>query len=281
VVQDLRHAMDEAGASTSDITWNCEGLVAAAKTDDAGYTVELAIPLASIGGTAKPGTHFAGNICRERYAGRTRRQGPDLQSWTATQTGFNDSKYFSRIVLVDRDGSSRFFNATAPAPKPVLYKVDGKNPWTLSRESIRAVADQDRVRYEMKCPRVADKGRTYGGFGIKLDPPVDVSRYPYAEIVFRKPSPDLMLEMIYRYTDKDGAEHTNYFVFSPWGDGSKAHQVFTGRLARGHQRDKPAPHLLKGVTVYGVVSGVKTPIACDFTVEWIRICRYPLEGDQP
>jgi len=199
-----------------------------------------------------------------------------LQAWSTTQGAFCDGRYFGKIVLAERDAWSRFFNVETRSPAPVLYKAESGKPWKLSRESIKAVPDQDRVRYEIKCPAVEPKGRAYAGVGFKLDPPVDVSQRPYAEILFTKVSPDIMLELVYHYVGVDGKDYTNYFLPSRWGDGTPAPQLFARRLTQGHHRDRPAPKLLKAVTVYGVVEGKKTPLDCDFDLRWIRICKQPL-----
>ena len=274
-VQDFAHTLNEAGVDVNDLTWDCDGLVAAAKADSQGYTVEVKAPLASLAGAAKPGALFYANVCRERYSGSDGAP-VQLQAWSTTQGAFCDGKYFGKIVLTDGDGWSRFFNVETRSPAPVLYKAESKKPWVLSRESIEAVAEQDRVRYEIHCPAVEPKGRVYAGASFKLDPPVDVSGHPYAEIVFTKASPDVMLELIYHYVGADGKNYTNYFLPSTWGEGSKAPQVFVRNLSEGHHRDRPAPKLLKNVTVYGVVQGKNTPLDCDFSLRWARICKDPL-----
>ena len=275
-VQDFAHTLNEAGVDVGDLTWDCDGLVAAAKADEKGYTVEVRIPLASVAGAAKPGTIFHANVCRERYTESEGRAPAQLQAWSTTQGAFCDGRYFGKIVLSEGDAWRHFFNVETPSPAPVLYKAESRKPWALSRESIKAVAEQDRVRYEIKCPAIEPKGRIYAGVSFKLDPPVDVSRHPYAEIVFTKASPDVMLELIYHYVGADGKDYSNYFLPSPWGEGSQAPQVFVRSLAQGHYRDRPAPTLLKNITVYGVVQGKKTPMDCDFSVRWVRICKDPL-----
>lgn len=259
-----------------DLTWDCDGLVAAAKADDRGYTVELKLPFASVGATAKPGIIFHANVCRARYVESQGHAAAQLQTWSTTQGAFRDGQYFGKIVLAEHDAWRRFFNVETSSPTPVLYKVDNNNPWTLSRESIKSVAEQDRVRYEMKCPAIDPKGRIYAGVSFKLDPPVDVSRHSYVEIVFTKASPDIMLELIYHYVGVDGKDYNNYFLPSPWGDGTPAPQVVVNNLKESHHRDRPVPKLLKNITVYGVVQGKRTPLDCDFSLRWIRVCKHPL-----
>ena len=277
-VQDFQHTLNEAGVDVNDLSWDCDGLVAAARVDDGGYTVELGIPLTAIGGAPKAGDVFHANVCRERYSGSER---AELQAWSTTQGAFADGKYFGRIVMAENDAWRRFFNAETQSPATVLYKVDKEHPWTPDRDAIRAIPEQDHVRYEIACPKVADEGRVYAGFSVPVDPPVDVSQHPFAEIAFRKADHDLMLELIYEYVDAEGKDARNYFIFSSWGDGTPAPQLFTRRLAEGHHRDRPAPRLLKRVTVYAVVSGAKTPNESDFAIHWIRICNDTLERQQP
>ncbi|MBI3922407.1 MAG: DUF4838 domain-containing protein, partial [Armatimonadetes bacterium] len=281
VVQDFRHSVNEAGADLNDLTWDCEGLVTAAKVDEKGYSIELKIPLARIGLPPKSGENLYGNICREKYSNADESTPEELQAWSTTQGAFADAKYYGRMLLVAEDGWALFPNPEVPPPGPVLYRVDEQNPWTIAPEAIRAAVEQGRFRYTMNCPKVSDKGRTYGGFGAKMDSPVDVTKFPYIEVVFRKPSRDLMLELIYNYIGEDGKDSSNYFVFSRWGEGSEAPQVFSARVTEGNEKDRPAPRQLRSVTVYGVVEGGKTPLDCDFDVQWIRVCKDPLRGPQP
>jgi hypothetical protein len=155
----------------------------------------------------------------------------------------------------------------------VLYKVNAENPWTNTPEAIKTVAEQDRVQYLMQCPDVGEKGRTYGGFGLKLDPPLDVAQFPALEICFTKPHLDLMLEVIYNYTAADGNDYSNYFIVSTFGEVNAAPTTFSRPFAEAHEAEKPAPQTIKNLTVYGVVEGVRTPLECDFSVHWLRICK--------
>jgi len=277
-VQDFQHTVNEAGVDASDLSWNCDGLKAAAQTDANGYTVEVGVPLAAIDGAAASGTMFHANVCRERYSGGDQAQ---LQAWSVTQTGFADGRYFGRIVMTEGDAWRRFFNEKTPSSGAVLYRVDKNHPWTLDRSAIRAVPEQDSVRYEMACPKVADDGRVYAGFSVRLDPPVQVSPQTSVEVAFHKADPDVMLELIYNYASEEGKEASNYFIFSPWGDFSAAPQLFVRQFADGHERDRPAPRMLKSVTVYGVVSGAKTPTETNFALHWIRVCGDTLQRQQP
>ncbi len=281
VVQDFRHSVNEAGADVPSLTWNCEGLVTQAKVDDKGYTVEMKIPLAQVGGAPKPGGSLYGNICREKYT-LSDGNGPDgLQAWSATQGAFADARYFGRMLFVPEEGWALFAQPEAAPPAPVLYKVDAQNPWTIAPDTIRASLDRGGFHYAMNCPKVDDKGRTYAGFGAKVDPPVDVTQFPNLEVVFRKPNRDVMLEIIYNYEGADGKPASNYFILSRFGEENAAPQVFSAPLAQGHERDRPAPRLLKSITVYAVVEGGKTPLECDFTVQWIRVGKETLRGVQP
>ncbi|OGV80317.1 MAG: hypothetical protein A3K18_09665 [Lentisphaerae bacterium RIFOXYA12_64_32] len=279
-IQDFRHSVNEAGADITDLNWNCGGAIAAAKVDAQGYTVELKLPLAAVGGAAKPGALFYANICREKYSLADGASPDSLHAWCATQGGFSDAKYFGRIVLADTDGWRLFFNQETQPPSPVLYKAEGKD-WIAAPDTITAVPEQDRVRFAMKCPAVAQNGRTYGGFTVALDPPVDPARFPVAEIAFRKPSLDVMLELVYGYIGDDGKDYSNYFLPSRAGEVNEATQVFAGAFANAWDKDKPPPKLIKSITVYGVVEGPKTPIECDFALEWLRVCKESLRPPQP
>jgi hypothetical protein len=282
VIQDIAYSVNEGGADVIDRDWTCAGAAAAATVDDTGYTVELKVPLADVGGNATPGTIFYANLCRERYAAAEAGQPAELQSWSVTQGSFSEGRYFGKVLLATADGWQRTFNAESPLPDPVLYKVDAQNPWVLSREAIRALPERDQVRFAMDCPQVAAKdGRTYGGFGVKLDPPVDAALFPCVEVAFRKRNPEVMLELIYAYVGEDGKDATNYFVFSPAGEISASQSVFAGRFAAGWEQGKAAPRQIKGLTIYAVVEGGKTPLACDFAVQWLRVCRETLRPPQP
>ena len=169
---------------------------------------------------------------------------PDgLQSWSATQGGLRRRGATSaRSGWWTEDGWSLFLNEeTAATRRRCCYKVDAANPWTVTPDAIRAVAEQDGVRYLMQCPQVDDEGRTYGGFEVKLDPPVDVTAFPAVEMVFTKPSPDVMLELIYNYDDDQGREGHAYFLPSTYGEGGTAPRVFTARFSEGLEPSADAP----------------------------------------
>ena len=270
-VLDLRNTLNEAGVDVSDRGWDCQGVEAAGKRDDGGFTVELKVPLASVGGASDRSVVYA-NICREKYSGGEGGVPAGLQSWSATQGAFAEGRYFGKLRLVDRDGWSLFFGQETIPPRPVLYKVDAANPWTLTPDAIRAVADQDAARYLMQCPQVDEKGRTYGGFGVKLDPPVDAVAFPSVEMLFTKPSPDVMLELIYNYVDEKGKEGHAYFLPSTYGEGGAAPRVFVGRFTEGMEPSAGTPRFIKSLTVYGVVEGGKTPLETEFSLNWIRVC---------
>ena len=109
---------------------------------------------AQVGGSAKPGTVFYANVCRERYSAAANGEPAELQSWSVTQGGFNEGRYFGRALLATSDGWQRFFGAETAPPEPVLFKVDAQNPWVLVREAIRAMPERDQVRFAMDCPPV-------------------------------------------------------------------------------------------------------------------------------
>ena len=271
VVQDLAHTLNEGGANISDQSWDCKGVQTGAQVDDRGWTVELAIPLASIGGQAAAGTAFAANIAREKYSGGDGTEPDQMQSWSATQGGFDDGRYFGRLVMSDGDRAATWFNEQTPAPAPVLLKVDKDNPWVVAPDSIQAVPEQDHVRYVIEAPKVDDKGRIYAGFGLKLDPSVDAAGVTGIEMAFTKADPDVMLELIYNYTAADGKDYSNYWLPSRYGEGSAVPQVFSGRFNEANEGGKPAPVKLKSVTVYAVMEGAKTPADTEFSVEWVRV----------
>ena len=282
VIQDLAYSLNEGGTDVANRDWTCSGATAAATVDDRGYTVELKVPLAAVGGGASPGTLLYANVCRERYSDATAGQPAELQSWSVTQGGFNEGRYFGRVLLATADGWQRFLNAETPLPDTVLFKVDAANPWVVAPTAIRAVAERDQVRFAMDCPPVAEVGgRTYGGFQVTLDPPVDAALFPCLEVAFRKSNPEIMLELIYAYVGEDGKDATNYFVFSPYGEISASQSLFAGGFAAGSEKGKSAPRQIKGLTLYGVVEGAKTPLACDFAVQWLRVCRETLREPQP
>lgn len=116
------------------------------------------------------------------------------------------------------------------------------------------------------------KGRTYGDFGVKLDPPVDAVAFPSVEVLFTKPSPDVMLELIHNYVDEKGKEGRVYFLPSRYGEAGAAPGVFAGRFTEGMEPSAGIPRLIKSLTVYGVVESVKTPLETEFALNWIRVC---------
>lgn len=280
VVQDLSHTLNEGGVNVSDQSWDCEGLQQAAQVDGGGYTVELSIPLAEVGGGAAAGKTGAGsvfyaNIGREKYSGGDGGAAQELQSWSATQTGFDEGRYFGRVVLSAGDAAATFFGEQTTPPAPALLKVDKDNPWRVAPGAMEAVPDRDSVRYTFRAPKVDDKGRVYAGFSVKLEPPVPADQVAGIEMAYTKASPDVMLELIYNYTAADGKDYSNYWLPSPYGAGSNLPQVFFGRFGETPE-ERPAPVTLKGLTVYAVMEGAKTPAESEFTMRWLRLTRYPL-----
>jgi len=281
VVQDFLHTLNEAGATLGDLSWNCPGLATAAKVDGEGYTIEVGVPFSALEGTAGPGRFFYANVCREKYSASDNGRPEELQTWSPTPWAFSDGRRFGSVVLAEEDAWRLFFDPNAAPPAPVLYKANPKSPWALVPDAISATVELDRARYAMKCPEVDAKGRTYGGFGVNLAQPVDVTRHPYVEVAFRKPSPDVMLELLYSYVGEAGEESRNYVIVSRFGEANKATRIFAGKLAKGAEKDRPAPRLLKKVTVFAVVSGARTPGEYDFILEWIRVCRDASSGPLP
>ncbi|MGE5532410.1 MAG: hypothetical protein ACM3VW_09870, partial [Bacteroidota bacterium] len=248
-----------------------------AKVDDKGWTAEVAIPLASIGGKGAAGTAFAGNIAREKYSGGDGNEPDELQAWSATQNGFDDGKYMGRMIMTDSDASATWFNEQTTPPAPALLKVDKDNPWKVAPGAITAVPEQDSVRYVMKVPQVDEKGRVYAGFSIKPSNPVSPDQIAGIELAYTKANPDVMLELIYNYTAADGKDYSNYWLPSGFGDGSAVPRVFLGRFSEGNET-KPAPVKINSVTVYAVMEGAKTPADTDFSVQWIRLAKDSLHA---
>lgn len=271
VVQDLKHTLNEGGADVPDQSWDCAGVVTGAKVDEKGWTVEVAIPLSSIGGKVADGSAFAANVAREKYSGGDGENAEELQAWSATQNGFDDGKYFGRLAMSDGDIAATWFNEQSAAPRAVLLKVDKDNPWTVAPDAMAMVPAQDCVRYVMKAPKVDEKGRIYAGFSIKLDPPIDPGKIKAIEMAYTKPSPDVMLELIYNYTAADGKDYSNYWLPSQYGEGSAVPRVFAGRLDEANEATKPAPVKVNSLTVYAVMEGAKTPAETEFSVQWIRV----------
>ncbi|MHB8993918.1 MAG: DUF4838 domain-containing protein [Armatimonadota bacterium] len=278
VVQDLSHTLNEGGADVPNMTWNCPGVVTGAKVDDKGWTVEVAIPFASIGGKAAAGGEFAANIAREKYSGGDGNDADELQAWSATQNGFDDGKYFGRLIMTEGDAFATWFNEQTTPPSPALLKVDKDNPWTVAPGAMTAVAVQDHVRYVMKVPQVDEKGRVYAGFTIKPPTPISADEICGIEVGFTKPNPEVMFELIYNYTAADGKDYSNYWLPSPYGDGSGAPRVYLGRFAEANDAAKPKPVKINSVTIYAVMEGGKTPADTDFSMQWIRLAKDSLHA---
>ncbi len=278
-VQDLKHTLNEGGANVSDMSWTCQGVVTGTKVDDKGWTLEVAIPLSSIGGKSAAGTVFAANIAREKYSGSINGEADELQSWSITRSGFDDGKFFGKLIISDPDVSSTWFNEQSTPPAPALLKVDKDNPWTVATDAIKAVQVQDRVDYVMQVPKVDDKGRIYAGFNLKIDPPITPDKIAGIEIAYTKTNPDVMLELIYNYMAKDGKEYSNYWLPSQYGEINKTMQLFYGKFKQSHEATKPEPVTVHSVTVYAVMEGAKTPAKTDFSLQSIRLTNSSLAAE--
>lgn len=273
VTQSIKHTLNEGGADVLDLDWKCEGLKAAASVDAAGWTVEMAVPFSSIGGTAKEGEIFAANIARAVYSGGDGIQPVELQAWSATTEGFADGRYFGKFIMSNPDASATWFNEQTPPPNPVLFKVDKDNPWTVVPGAIKAVADRDSVHYDLQAPQVDKKGRVYAGFSVKIDPALDPSSIAGIEMAYTKTNPDVMLELLFYYTAADGKNYSGYWLPSQYGDGSAVPQLFLGRFKEANLSNHPAPVKINSVTVYAVIEGAKTPASADFSMQWIRLTK--------
>ena len=109
----LGTVMDEARPGT--IEWNANVRAAGARGEDA-WTVEVAIPLADLGG-AQPGDRWGLNIGRERQAGGSN----ELSAWSPTYGQFLVPERFGELLLSDRPGGFRWEPQT-----PALF-----GPWRI------------------------------------------------------------------------------------------------------------------------------------------------------
>jgi hypothetical protein len=281
VVEDLAYQRNEGGEMVGSKAWSCAGLKAAARVDAAGYTVELAVPLAEIGVTFAPGVLLTANVCRERYAGQEGTQGPELQSWSVAPDGFNDPRRFGQIVLSSGDGWRVFFGAAEP-PQPALYRVLTSTPeWKLTPEAIRVLPMGDCARYEMTVAPDTDISGIKGALGFVCDPPVSVAEHPYIEVRYRKPTREVFLQIVYHYLAADGTRHFNWFIFSPQGTVQLAPTTFIWRPGLGGDPDKPEPVTIEKMTLYANLYDSKTPPDCQFDLYWLRLCKATMQGDQP
>jgi hypothetical protein len=281
VVEDLAYQRNEGGAMVGSKAWNCPGLKAAAQVDTEGYTVELAVPLAEVGGASGPGVLFTGNVCRERYAGQEGTQGAELQSWSVTPDGFNDPRRFGQILLSPGDGWQAFFGG-APPPAATLYRVLKSTPeWKSTPEAVRVTPMGDFARYEMTVAPEADIAGIKGAMGFTCEPPVSVAEHPYLEVRYRKPTREVFLQIVYNYLAADGTRHFNWFIFSPQGTAQLAPTTFVWRPGMGGDPDKPAPARIENITLYANLYDSKTPPDCQFDLYWLRLCRFTMQGDQP
>jgi len=281
VVEDLAYQRNEGGEMVGSKAWNCPGLRAAARADAAGYTVELAVPLAEIGATPAAGVRLTGNVCRERYAGQEGTQGAELQSWSVAPDGFNDPRRFGQMLLSQGDGWHALFGGV-PAPPATLYRVLKSTPdWKPTAEAIRVVPMGDFVRCVMEVAPDADLSGIKGAIGFACDPPVSVADHPYIEVRYRKPTREVFLQLVYNYLAADGTRHFNWFIFSPQGTTQLAPATFIWRPGMGGDPDKPAPEKIESITFYANLYDSKTPPDCQFDLYWLRLCRVTMQGDQP
>jgi hypothetical protein len=280
VVEDLAYQRNEGGAMVGTKAWDCPGLKAAAQTDATGYTVELSVPLAEIGGAYAPGVRLTGNVCRERYAGQEGTQDAELQSWSRTPDGFNDPKSFGQILLSPPDGFHAFFGGDQP-PAAALYRVlKSTAEWKNTPEAISVTPMRDFARYAMNVPPDADLSGIKGAMGFKCDPPVSVAESPYFEIRYRKPCREVFLQLVYNYVDAEGKKQFNWYIFSPTGTAQLAPTTHLWKPGLGGD-DKPAPVKIENMTLYAVIYGNKTPPDCTFDLYWLRQCKQTVQGDKP
>jgi len=83
------------------VRWNCEGLETAVRKDDWGYSVEMKIPLASMGLDDLEGKRPRFNLFR---IDRTPGGGWAYYAWSPTEKWFHEPDRFRRLLLWERAG---------------------------------------------------------------------------------------------------------------------------------------------------------------------------------
>lgn len=267
-----------------DLRWNAQ-IVTKTKIHSLGYTVELKIPLKELGcPSVKNGLVFFGNFCREKYSGSSNGRVKNLQSWSPTPEGFKDRGGFGRILLTSGDAWHVFFSKNKKMPNAVLYadSTNSTNRRTPVPDGMKVIAEQDHIRLQMNCPaKKADTKQFLGKIKIKLDQPVDISKYPYVEIRFRNKNKSVKGIFHYGYVGEDGAQDGNFFVFSQKGNSSAA-QTFIWDINKGNYRKRVKPKLINKIWFYiPIVSPNQTAMQVDFSLYSIRFCKETIRGVKP
>ena len=82
-----------------DPKWNAEWQAAAKLGADA-YVVEIAIPFAALGvDPPKPGDTWGLNICRQRQAGNSMRDDPEMSAWSIPYANFHVPTHFGTVTF--------------------------------------------------------------------------------------------------------------------------------------------------------------------------------------
>ncbi len=282
VVEDLRYQRNEGGEMVGGKLANCPGLVAAATRDAGGYTVEVKLPLADLGGPAlRPGACLAMNLCRERYAGATGGTPTELQSWSPAPEGFGNPATFGRALLVPGDGFSVYFQPTVKLPDPFAYLVtEGKAEWTVDRQAMTAAARRDHVAYTLKQTPREGLRSIKGTLTWSLPQPVTVADHPLVELRYRKPRGDLFLQVVYNYDGEDGKPAWNWFMVSPMDLAEPAVTTTVRRLGEGGEPGRPKPVRLRHLTLHAVVYGDRTPPDCGFELYHLRVGNTPFPPER-
>lgn len=272
-VEDLRWQRNEGGDMVGGKAPNCPGLVAAATRDDTGYTVEVKLPLADLGGTAlRAGDALAMNLCRERYAGSKDGTATELQSWSVTPDSFGDTAAFGRALLVPRDGYALFFTPETKLPEPFVYLVTkGKAEWEVAKTDITAAVQRDHVTYTLQQAPREGLQSIKGTLSWALPEPVAVADYPRIEVRYRKPRADTFLQVVYSYQAADGKSYWNWFMVSPMDSAEPRVRTMAQRIGEGGEAGRPEPVRLTNLTIHAVVYGDRTPPDCTFDLYHVRV----------
>jgi len=121
--------------ATSLTDWDPAWQAAAAR-GVAEWTVELAVPVTSLGGTPQPGDTWGANFCRERYAA------PELSTWAPLEGDkFAQPQSFGRLTF------------RGPVPRPPAIVTRGPGDWPARSPLVPQPQEAEAIGDWIELPR--------------------------------------------------------------------------------------------------------------------------------
>lgn len=138
-----------------DTSWNSDTIVKSHLSGDF-WSLEVAVPWASLNARPQPGKVVGFNVCRDRNLGDK-----EWTNWSRTQTGFHDPARFAHLVLggtaeqIGKLASElRRGDRTGPI---IVYSSEGFSKRTYSQLAAAAFADLSKLLDDLQAEQAREQ----------------------------------------------------------------------------------------------------------------------------